>query len=167
MNNHFSNDLIYQLQYLEASIGKLIAMLSKYPTLNLTLNYHQILKQIVLIQIQPDSFDIRNLIQMRDEKDQLEKKVLKKEGYHIRCGHSLACEFYLISPLIFILYFVLTNVLSFVYFLLIFSYQINSFIIIIPLLICPCNHINPFLIIICRIFCKCLICRYIFKSCFI
>ena len=100
MNNHFSNDLIYQLQYLEASIGKLIAMLSKYPTLNLTLNYHQILKQIVLIQIQPDSFDIRNLIQMRDEKDQLEKKVLKKEGYHIRCGHSLACEFYLISPLI-------------------------------------------------------------------
>lgn len=100
MNNHFSNYLIYQLQYLEASIGKLIAMLSKYPTLNLTLNYHQILKQIVLIQIQPDSFDIRILIQMRDEKDQLEKKVLKKEGYHIRCGHSLACEFYLISPLI-------------------------------------------------------------------
>lgn len=102
--NEQNQDLIYDLQYLEASLGKIIALLAKYSILNLSVSLHFIMKILVQFQFsikqQSFQFDIRDVKKMQEFKEKLSSKVKSKDGYVALCGHSLACEFYLLHPLI-------------------------------------------------------------------
>ncbi len=102
--NWESDNLMIELKSLEASFGKLIYMLTKYPTLNLTFSFQKIIKNIFLtqkhLQTNEITLDLRQVKELENEYLYLKKKVFDNQKNIVRMGNNLACELFLVQPLI-------------------------------------------------------------------
>lgn len=98
------DELGLDLQLLEASFGKVIALLAKYPILNLSLSFNNVFKKIFLTQLyvekQEQTIDARDVQALEDNLNWITKKVTIKQGRVAYGGSTLACEIYLLNPLI-------------------------------------------------------------------
>ncbi len=97
-------DLEISLLELEASFGKLIYSLNKYPTLNLSFPFKKIIKVIYITKQNlvdnNKSIDIRDVKELENDYQNLKNKVYDNQKSVVRMGNNLACDLFLVQPLI-------------------------------------------------------------------
>ena len=97
-------DLEISLLELEASFGKLIYSLNKYPTLNLSFPFKKIIKVIYITKQNlvdnNKSIDIRDVKELENDYQNLKNKVYDNQKSVVRMGNNLACDMFLVQPLI-------------------------------------------------------------------